>query len=57
MGIKKLSNAEKKATITEKEFYAVAQAIQYFEYYLRGNKFTVITDHTALKALKTKLYF
>jgi hypothetical protein len=51
---KKLTPAEIKWTITEKEFLAMSWGIEKFDYYLRGRKFTVITDHSALKAMKTK---
>jgi hypothetical protein len=54
---KKLTPAETKYGITELEFYAMAWSIKYFDYYLRGKKFKVITDHTALKAMKTKEIF
>lgn len=31
--------------------------IEHFDYYLKGKKFTIITDHTALKAMKEKHIF
>lgn len=54
---KKLSDAEKKYGITEKEFLAMAWAIEHYEYYLKGRKFKVITDHQALIAMKNKEIF
>ena len=33
---------------------AVVWAIQHFEPYINGMKFTIVTDHSALKALKDK---
>ena len=33
---------------------AVSWAISYFETYIHGMPFTIITDHSALKALKDK---
>jgi hypothetical protein len=55
-GIRKNLQKRKKG-ITEKEFLAMSWGIEQFDYYLRGRKFTVITDHTALKAMKTKPIF
>ena len=54
---RKLSEAEKKLGITEKEFLAVGWGIEYFDYYLRGKRFKVVTDHRALLACKTKENF
>lgn len=46
-----------KMGITEKEFLAMTWRIEHFDYYLRGRKFKVITDHTALRAAKEKHKF
>ena len=54
---KKMTDAENKMGITEKEFLAMGWAIEKFDYYLRGRKFKVITDHIALVAMKTKPIF
>ena len=54
---RKLSEAEKKYTITEKEFMAMAWSIEHFEYYLKGKKFKVITDHSALVSSQIKHIF
>jgi len=54
---KKLTPAEAKFGITEKEFFAMAWGIEHFDYQLRGRKFKVRTDHTALLAMKEKPIF
>jgi hypothetical protein len=54
---RKLTDAEKNYGITEKEFLAVAWGIEHFDYYLRGRSFKIITDHSALKYIKTKEAF
>lgn len=51
---RKLSESEKKHGITEKEFLAIAEGIKHFDYYLRGTPFKVISDHSALKFIKSK---
>ncbi len=56
-GSKKLTPAEQKYGITEKEFLAMAWGIEHFDYYLRGRKFKVRTDHSALLSIKTKQIF
>ena len=50
-----LSEAERNYGITDLEGLVVLWAISYFETYIHGMHFTVITDHLALKALKEKL--
>ncbi|KAI4293288.1 hypothetical protein PAPHI01_2562 [Pancytospora philotis] len=50
----KLTDAEKKWGITEKEVYAIVWAIKKLEHYLVGKKFKVITDHKAAEWLRTK---
>ena len=39
-------------TITEKEFNAIIWGMSYFNHFLNGSPFEVLTDHTALKWLK-----
>ena len=46
-----LSPAEKNYGITELEYLAVVWSVKYFRHYLCGNRFTIITDHAALKWL------
>jgi hypothetical protein len=48
-GSRTLKSAEAKYSITEKECLGLVYAIEHFKYYLLGNKFTLITDHIALK--------
>ena len=46
-----LSPAEKNYGITELECLAVIWGVKYFRHYLYGSRFTIITDHSALKWL------
>ena len=54
---KKLTPAEKRYGITEKEMYAVFWATKKFEYELSGRKFKLITDHKALTEIRKKGHF
>ena len=49
----KLSKPEKNYCVTRKELLAVVKSLCYFHPYLYGAKFTVRTDHAALRWLKT----
>ena len=49
-----LNKAERNYGITDLEGLAVSWAISYFETYIHGMNFTIIKDHSALKALKDK---
>lgn len=51
---KKLTETEKKYTITEKEMLAIKWGIDKFSYQLKGRKFHLITDHQALQHIRTK---
>lgn len=46
-----LKNAETKYTVTERECLAIIRSVKYFRPYLHGAKFTIVTDHSALKWL------
>ena len=48
---RKLNDAETRYTPTELECLAVVDAIKYFQIYLEGNQFKVVTDHSALQWL------
>ena len=48
-----LVQAEKNYPITDQECLAIMWAIEHFYKYLIGKKFMIITDHSALKTLKT----
>jgi hypothetical protein len=52
---KSLTKAEQNYSTTELESYAVIWAVEKFRHYLFGGKgFTIITDHYALKWLKSQ---
>ena len=42
-------------TITEKECYAIVWGISYFNHFIDGSPFEVLTDHIALKWLKSTM--
>ena len=46
-----LNKAEKNYGVTELETLAVVWAISHFHSYLYSNKVTVLTDHSAVKAI------
>ncbi|KAI5151978.1 hypothetical protein ENBRE01_2475 [Enteropsectra breve] len=54
---KKLTPAESRYGITEREMYAVFWGIKKFEYELRGRRFKLITDHKALEEIRRKAEF
>ncbi len=46
-----LSSAEQKYSVTEREAMAIPWALEHFNTYCEGHKYTAITDHNALKYL------
>lgn len=48
---RKLTTPEKNYSTTEREGLAVIEAIRHWKYFLESNKFSVETDHQALKSL------
>ena len=46
-----LDSTQQNYTVTEKELLAVVEAIKAFDPYIRTTKFTVVTDHSAIKWL------
>jgi hypothetical protein len=53
-GGRKLQDAERKYTVTERECLAVLCGLREFEPYLRGREVTIYTDHAALKWILTR---
>ena len=54
---KKLTPAESRYGISEKEMLAVFWGIKKFEYELRGRRFKLETDHRALEEIRRRPYF
>jgi hypothetical protein len=54
LGVRKLSQAERNYTTTEREGLAMIYALQKFRHYLLGSYFKFFTDHSALKYLVNK---
>ena len=50
---RKLIPAERNYTVTEVELLAVVEAVKHWRPYLWGKRFTIITDHSALRWLHT----
>ena len=50
-GGRKLNPAERNYSVTEREALAVVAGIKHFQHYLYGRKFTVFTDHNAVRWL------
>ena len=49
---RKLSTTEQNYCATDRELLAVVWAVEYFNKYLDGNKFKIVTDHCPLKYIK-----
>ena len=50
---RKLTEQQSKAwTVAEKELFSLVHSVQAFDYYLRGQRFRVLTDHKLLANLK-----
>ena len=49
-----LHSAERRYSATEREGLAVVWAVNHFKSYVMGMPFVVVTDHSALRALRTK---
>ena len=49
-----LNEAERKYSATDKEGLGVYWAVRHFMSYILGMPFTIVTDHAALRALRTK---
>lgn len=49
-----LTSAERKYSISEKECLGIVYAVEHFQYYVRGTRFKLITDHQALAFLQGK---
>jgi hypothetical protein len=50
---KMMNKADQNYPITEQECLAIIWAVQHFHKFLIGRKFTIVTDHSALKTLTT----
>ena len=52
-GSRSLTPRERNYATTEKEVLAISYGAQYFRLYLLGRKFTMVTDHNAIRWLNT----
>ena len=49
---KTLNTAQRNYTVTDRECLAIVWALEHFNTYCEGHKYTIITDHAALSYLK-----
>ena len=49
---RKILHYQKNYSVTELEFLSIVSALDFWHHYLYGRKFTIITDHFALKYLR-----
>ena len=47
----RLNGAQQRYTVSEREAMAIPWALEHFNTYVEGHKYTAITDHAALKYL------
>jgi YD repeat-containing protein len=52
-GSKLLNAAQRNYTVTDRECLAIVWALEHFNTYLEGHKYTVVTDHAALQYLRS----
>jgi len=53
---KLLNSAQRNYTVTDRECLAIVWALEHFNTYVEGHKYTVITDHAALSYLKNTVH-
>jgi glutathione S-transferase len=51
---RKLKDAETRYPVHEREMLAVVEMCKHYQHYLRGNHFTIHTDHASLRWISTQ---